>query len=307
MQTILVPLDGSILAEQALGTALLLAGALGAEVELVQVLDRGPGGHALVPDGADAERYLAATARRIGDAVPVRARRLWGSAVEELLRASVERPGRLLVMSTHGRSGMERLIFGSVTDRIVRTSTVPVVVVRQAAVRPTASLKHLLVPLDGSETAEGALALALELAQSSGATVGLVRVAEVYPVSPYGFGAEGLPVDDDLLAEMTEQVRDEARLYMDEVVKQARDRGVRVLWEVRVGRPADEIIRAAETTAADLVLMSTHGRGGIRRWAFGSVTDEVLRASPVPVLVLPPRYESSSPGAAAAMPVRAPR
>ncbi|HET9015198.1 MAG TPA: universal stress protein [Thermomicrobiaceae bacterium] len=291
MQTILVPLDGSVMAEQALGTALVLAEALGVEVELVQVLDRTPD---VDGDGVAAERYLVAVARQLGRRVPTRIRLIWGNPVDELLRTSGDGPGRMIVMSTRGRGGMERLILGSVTDRVVRNSTVPVVVVRHFPSGEAPRLKHLLVPLDGSQLAEGALALAIELARACGATLGLVRVAEVYPASSYGLSGDGIPTDDELLMELSEQLRDDARLYLDEVVRQARERGVRVVWEARVGRPADEIVRAAETTAADLVMMSTHGRGGFRRWAFGSVTDEVVRASPVPVLVLPPRYAGSA-------------
>lgn len=291
MQTILVPLDGSVMAEQALGTALVLAEALGVEVELVQVLDRTPD---IDGDGVAAERYLVAVARQLGRRVPTRIRLIWGNPVDELLRTSGDGPGRMIVMSTRGRGGMERLILGSVTDRVVRNSTVPVVVVRHVPNGVAPRLKHLLVPLDGSQLAEGALALAIELARGCGATLGLVRVAEVYPASSYGLSGDGIPTDDELLMELSEQLRDDARLYLDEVVRQARERGVRVVWEARVGRPADEIVRAAETTAADLVMMSTHGRGGFRRWAFGSVTDEVVRASPVPVLVLPPRYAASA-------------
>src|SRR5690606_24051347 len=96
------------------------------------------------------------------------------------------------------------------------------------------------------------------------------------------------PEDMDLVAELTEQERDQARSYLDGLTRQVRQQGVRAVWEVRVGRAGDEIVRAAETTGASLVVMSTHGRSGVKRWAFGSVTDQVLRSGVAPVLVLPP-------------------
>lgn len=288
MRVVIVPLDGSMLAEQAVALGEELAHTLGASLALVHVLESLPavsGGM----DRAAAGTYLAGMARLLGERVPIETRILSGDPAQALLALSHEPSESMIVMSTRGRSGVGRFIFGSVTDRVIRAASVPVTVLRQPERDGDVTLRHLLVPLDGSELAEAALPLAVELARQRGATIGLVRVAEIYPVGPYGgHSTETLPPDDGLLAELTEQARDDARSYLDGIVGELRDRGARAVWEVRVGRPVDEIIRAAETTAADLVIMSTHGRGGIQRWAFGSVTDEVLRSGVAPVMVIPP-------------------
>ena len=93
------------------------------------------------------------------------------------------------------------------------------------------------------------------------------------------------------IQEVEDQLQAEARAYLDATAKALRDRGLRVGWEVRAGRPADEIIRAAETTSADLIVLSTHGRGGLKRFALGSVTNEVLHRGVTPVFAVPPKAQ----------------
>lgn len=290
MDRIIVPLDGSPLAEQALETARYLAQTLQGSLVLAHVVESPPVPGVAEADREDAERYLAAVAQAIAadGAVPVATRVLLGPVAETLLALAREEPRTMIVMSSHGRSGVGRLLFGSVSDRVIRAATVPVLIVRAPLISGD-RMRHVLVPLDGSPLSEAALPLGLAIARATGATLGLVRVAEVYSMAPFaGLGGSITPVDGDLFWELTEQVRDEARAYLDAVVEEHRAPDVRIVWEVRVGRPAEEIIRAAQTTGADLIVMSTHGRGGLQRWAFGSVTDEVLRSRAAPVLVVPP-------------------
>lgn len=268
-----------------------LAYGLGGHLVLAHVLEALPVPGVSKPDRERAERYLATVAARIAGngAAPVNSRVLMGEPADALLALSREEPNTLFVMSSHGRGGVGRLIFGSVSDQVIRGATVPVLIVRAPLIGGD-RLRHVLVPLDGSPLAEAALPLAVEIARATGATLGLVRVADVNPTSPLaGLAGPLVAPDDELFWEMTEQLRDEARAYLDSVVQGLRGSGVRVGWEVRLGRPADELIRAAQTTGADLIVMSTHGRGGVERWAFGSVTDEVLRSRATSVLVVPQR------------------
>lgn len=307
MYNIIVPLDGSTLAEQALEMALVLARVLLGEIRLVRVLEplgrSGPGD----AGRAAAEAYLARVAARLPEDVRVNRHVLTGTPVDALHTFAATAPGAMIVMSTHGRGAMGRLVFGSVTEKVLRGTSVPVVVVRDALPGPDSRLRFVLVPLDGSAVSEAALPMGMELARRSGATLCLVRVVDPYPPSQYSpLGSGTLLVDDDLISELGQQVRDDARAYLDGIGKRLRDEGVRVVWEVRLGRPADEIVRAAETTGADLVVMSTHGRSGIRRWAFGSVTEEVMRSGVTSVLVIPPavRGERVRPESSIAPPER---
>ncbi|MCO5176551.1 MAG: universal stress protein [Thermomicrobiales bacterium] len=182
------------------------------------------------------------------------------------------------------------MVFGSVADKIVRGSTVPVVLVRDEHEQPHDVLRTVLVPLDGSALSETALPYAVELAQGTGATLALVRVVEPYWQSAFiAETPEAVYLSQSQIDDLEEQAHAEARGDLDTLATRLRGEGLRVVWEVRTGRPADEIARVAETTDADLIVISTHGRGGIRRWAFGSVTNEVLHRSKTPVLAIPPR------------------
>jgi len=292
MASVIVPLDGSTLSEEAVSLARQLASTLGGALELVHVVETAPLLDLFVSDRAGAvERYLARVAERVAGGVPVRIRVLAGDPVTELLRCAHQAPDSLIVMSTHGRSGLPRLVLGSVADKVVRGASVPVVVVRRGAAVREGHPRRLLVPLDGSPLAETTLPLAARLGRE-GAAIALVRV--VPPQLAWAVSrreAESMLPDPDLLDRLMEQARQDAQAHLQEIARDLRAGGLSVTWEVRTGRPSDEIVRTAETIGADLILMATHGAGGPRRWAFGSVTDEVLHRSGVAVLVLPPQAQ----------------
>jgi nucleotide-binding universal stress UspA family protein len=199
-------------------------------------------------------------------------------------------------MSTHGRGGLGRLVFGSVADKVMRAATVPVVLVRDDGKRSPNGLRNLLVPLDGSELAEAMLPLAVEMARDSGAALHLIRVVEPFWTGQYvAYAPEAVYLSSEQIAELEAEAQAEARTYLDDTATGLRSQDIRVVWEVRVGKPADEIVRAAQTTDADLILMSSHGRGGLRRWAFGSVANEVLHRGIVPVMIMPQHLLAEQP------------
>ncbi|HUY98977.1 MAG TPA: universal stress protein [Thermomicrobiaceae bacterium] len=289
MANIVVPLDGSTLSEEALSLARQLASTLGGTLELVHVVEPVPLLDLLVSDRyGEAECYLARVAEGVAGAVPVRIRVLGGDPVTELLRYAHQTPDAVIVMSTHGRGGLPRLLLGSVADKVVRGASVPVVVVQRATEVATGRPRRLLVPLDGSVLSEATLPLAARLGRD-GAAIALVRV--VAPPAMWSTGRlDGIAVEPDpeMLDPLMEQARQDARASLQEIARDLRGSGLSVTWEVRFGRPSDEIVRAAETTGSDLILMASHGAGGPRRWAFGSVTDEVLHRSGTAMLVIPP-------------------
>ncbi len=283
MKTLVVPLDGTDLAPNTLSLTAVLARALGATVELTHVVVPSRfadvDGHAPYDPTSFLERARASFPADLDVHIIVD----HGDPVEQTLERVRREPRSVLVIPSRGRAGLSRTVFGSVSDQIVRTSPVPVIVTREGMRFPRQTLNFIVVPLDSSPLSERALPWAVKLARTADATIGLVSVIDVNQVAAYA----GIERQEDLLESLEGEARDLALSYLDDVVKQIRSQGVRVTWEVRLGRPADEIIRAAETTAADLIVMSTHGRGGIRRWAFGSVTDDVLQRGDTPVLVVP--------------------
>jgi len=294
MNAVIVPLDGSELSERAIGLGVAFAQAYDAELCLLHVLEEPIALDLLpslvIPDRGAAEAYL----RELADGLPadlkVSTSVVRGNAVDTLLDLTEENPESMLVMSTHGRSGLGRLMLGSVADKVVRGATVPVALVRGSGMTYRQGIHTLLVPLDTTSFSETALPLAVDLAKRTDATIGLVHVCEPFWVSPYAASVPALSqVNEARASDIERDCLTNARTYLDGVANDLRADGLRVVWEARFGKPADEILRAAETTEASLIVMATHERTGLRRLALGSVTNEVLHRGTMPILTIPPR------------------
>lgn len=294
MNRIIVPLDGSDLSERAVDLGESFARAYGGRLELIHILEEPiainlqPG--LLASNRLAAEQYLQHIAEHRSKELDISSYVFRGQSVRELLKLAGDEPETMIVMSTHGRGGLGRLMLGSVADKVLRGASVPVALVRGTAKPHRQVMRTILVPLDDSQFSESALPIAVDLAQRSGATLHLVKVCEPFWSSSYAASVpEMLYLSEEQSNGLERECLDAARRYLDIIAGEIRAKRTEVIWEVRSGRPADEIIRAAETTEADLIIMSTHGRGGIRRWALGSVTNEVLHRGTTPILAIPPR------------------
>ena len=152
--------------------------------------------------------------------------------------------------------------------------------------------KEILVPLDGSEVSASSLPAARQLAQSLGARVHLLQVSsqteEFAVLRGAEFGTMGSDYSQQVLDEVMTAQRDRIERYLDEVEAGLTSDGLAVVKAVEDGQPADKIVDYAEAAGIDLILMSTHGRGGVRRFLVGSVTDKVIRSTHLPVLVIHP-------------------
>lgn len=142
--------------------------------------------------------------------------------------------------------------------------------------------ERIMVPLDGSEFAERALPPAEELARLTGAPLHLIRIVDV--ASQARYSAYGLAIEAAALAQVLDEEVEVARDYLDRLEQQVAARGLSVVVEVRSGVPVQEIVAAARPN--DLVVMATHGRGGVARWFLGSVAEAVVRRAPAPVLLV---------------------
>ena len=290
---LLLPLDGSTAAEAAIPYAELIPSE---RVRLVRIEpERDPIAPAAGPD-AEPEAYL-----RAAGAAFERQGRLVETVVAPGDPAGriVELAGDcdLIVMTTHGRGAGGRLLFGSVADQVVRRATAATLVVRAAADRAGAHqaaaakppLTRLVVPLDGSPLAERATPVAARLADLLGLPVHLVRVVEADPVrdavqaGSAAAAAQRRRVAEDRVA---------AESYLAAEVQSLRNRDLTATSEVRQGAPIDELVGALRPT--DLVVMSTHGLGGLRRWLIGSVAEHLVRAAPAPILLVRPSPEDQS-------------
>jgi len=291
LQKILVPLDGSAFGERALPLAEAIVDRTGCAMLLVHVRLPVP----FAPEGVDAktfegtsEKYLAGVESRLaGTATYDFTAELLHGRVEEALAERIETSGAdLVVMATHGRGPFSRFWLGSVAEAIIRRATCPVLLVRECrdgAAFGANCFRHILVPLDGSPAAEQVIEAALTLGTAFGARYTLVRAATVSVPLP-------LIEDPGSVAPMLEkQERDRAVAYLDGVAKRLRDRGAEVETAVPSAvHAAEGILSYAVRNLADLIAVTTSGRGGVDRGRIGSVADKVIRGAETPVLVLKP-------------------
>lgn len=282
---ILVPLDGSPLAEQALTAAKGIVAALGANLTLLRVIpesDASDGVQALEAR-QEAETYVANIANQIGGASVKTAVRA-GHAAPAILAEVEERGIDLIAMSTHGRSGLGRWIYGSVADDVMRHAPVPVILVSgTSAARewPKDRTPRILVPLDYSQLSEAVLDPVKDLARGTGAELILVSVTPLLLTMDTFTGVGYLAYDID-------QDEVDRRKYLDEVAAKLRADGFTVTTRVEFGSPNEFIVDVARETKADLVAMSTHGSGGVTRLLMGSVATGVVQRANTPVLIVRP-------------------
>lgn len=281
-ETILLPLDGSELAEVALPCAQGFAVRLGSEVDLVTVCDM-PG---------EQERLLTVYLNRMASqltakGVKVRSVVLFGKAADELLEYAHRNKIGLIIMATHGRSGLGRWTLGSVADRVLRATTLPLLLLRAGRCEEIAPeqpiFKRILLPLDGSRLGEGALPYVEEIAAKTKAEVHLLSVVQLPLTLTPGMAAF---VEAGTWTRALEALREESQAYLERVGNALRTRGILAHTDVRVGSVGEAILSLAGSNNIDLIAMSTHGRSGISRWVLGSVAEKVLYGAEVPVFVV---------------------
>ena len=288
--TILVPLDGSTLAESALPFAQALAKATGARLLLVQAVTPGNGGAPISGEErakamSDAEAYLAGLFPGPSEDPHVVTAAYFDDAAETIMDESHLRRSDLIVMATHGRSALARTIYGSVAERVFQQVDVPVLFVPPDSefTWSRSGRRKILVPLDGSELAEEALVPASDMAAALDAELLLLRVA-----GPLGYvRVEGYP---DLPAGQLVEVdhRNEAESYLEAIATDLRGDGATVTTRVELGDPAPTIVSVAEDEDADVIAMATHGRTGLARLLMGSVATRTIETAKKPVLLVRP-------------------
>jgi nucleotide-binding universal stress UspA family protein len=276
LDRILIPLDGSELAEAILPQVHRLLLRTGSEVLLLQTVPYPPDFHIALPTILeDAHRYVRRkTFELVNSGIRARGLVEQGLAAGTILDVAARESVSLVAMSTHGRTGLSRWAFGSVAEKVLRASPAPLLLLRSFRPGPGKGLsrgklqelpfRNILVPVDGREASLSVLSTVLEIARPIDAHVTLLCVHEP---SPY----EGRWDSADQPAASAQEILSAACIP--------------VRTELRKGDAALEILRAADDLSADLIAMSTHGRSGPSRWVLGSVTEKVLHGATVPMLV----------------------
>lgn len=287
--TVVVPLDGSELAEEALPYAVAIADRSSAPLHLLRVIP--PDAPASAQN--EARNYLRDKARTYGDRVQLSVR--MGSAAEQIIDAADEMIDPIIVMTTHGRSGIGRWLYGSVADRVVRGSGNPVLLIRSGTERPVkGDVRTIVVPLDGSVHAEAALPYAKQIAQAFDSELRLVRVAETTQIYSMLSPAHQTPASVQTLNELVDQLIADANRYLAEVSEQLKSEGFNVQTVTLEGIPGEQLLAYEREESPDLVVMATHGRSGLSRVVFGSVAERMLKLGQTPVMMVHPKGEISA-------------
>jgi len=290
----LILLDGSKVAEQVLPYARCLAKALSLPVDLFQAVDAealeslaNPAQGRYVDTLLNEKRTSSAgyleTVGRSFEAVRLSSAVEIGKPEDLILDKAGADPQTLVVMATHGRSGIQRWVLGSVADKVLHGVANDLFLVRaseQGKTEGTATLTKVIVPLDGSPLAEKVLPQVIELGTKMPLEVILMRAYALPPaISPNEYTG--------FSQELFNQLEGEAKDYLVEKSQELSEQGLRnISYVIDLGYGAEEITRLARKTPDNFIVMCTHGRSGVKRWALGSVTDRVVRHSGDPVLII---------------------
>jgi nucleotide-binding universal stress UspA family protein len=299
-KVIMVPTDGSGFDREAIRVALRMAERSGAKIRLVRVLATGSFfGMAAATEGtavaaeivrserdtALGELYALAAECRVTSTADLTVDLHTGPVADVLEGYARRHDVDLIVISTHGRSGLSRLTLGSVTDSLIRHTTIPVLVVKP----PTSYLnpqineafRHIVVPLDGSTLAEQILPRVMALATIEDAEITLLNVLIPRSHSEKDIVDPSLPWwDKDISV---------ARQYLFGIAARLRRNGIPVTTDIVIGENVPNAIGDfASRERADLIAIATHGRGGLARLIHGSVADAVMHSARMSMLVLKP-------------------
>jgi nucleotide-binding universal stress UspA family protein len=288
-------MDGSKTAEAVLPYGRALARSLEIPVELLGVVDTSVLDNRVFGGSEDSEAIIAASIRssegylkRIAKTFPADkvSCTVESGQPEDVIIEKAGSDATLTAMATHGRSGINRLLMGSVAEKVLRSATNPLILIRaseEADSEGLAAVKSVVVPLDGSELAETVLSPVVQLANALKLEVILLRAYEV-PMNTYAGMEDSYPVDYERIIGA---LKDEAKIYLESKVGELKRNGIeKVSFAISEGSGASEIVALGRRTPDNLIAMCTHGRSGIKRWVLGSVTEKVVRLCDDPVLIV---------------------
>ncbi|MGH7233210.1 MAG: universal stress protein [Nitrospiraceae bacterium] len=289
VKRILFPTDFSSCADHAEAYVAFLAKAYGATVTVVHVLEIYEGMYVTtIQDHSETDKRLADTVRRLTQP-PVLATSQQRAGIPDVVicEAAAEDQADLIMLGTHGRTGLQHILLGSTAERVLTIAPCPVMTVREPKGRITCT--HVVVPIDLSGCSFDALEYGIQIAKDLGAALTLLHVLE-----PTSYGI-------DLTFEHAAEGNKRAvTSQLASVVNTIRSHGVSAQEVIRGGVPTDAILEFIRTSDCDLIVMGTHGRRGIAHVMRGSVAEAVLRRAPCPVLAVkipkfPPGHQRMMP------------
>jgi len=305
----LVPLDGSQLAEETLPYARELAGRLDLDLDFLHVCS--PSESQLF---SVLQMYVTKTAEAVREqiqkiqtdsggkkpskAVKITSKVVTGYPAEEILKYAEKNKTDIILMATHGASGVRSWAIGSVAHKVLHASSVPVWLVRsgipEEIVYDKWPKKTLLVPLDGSKMAEAAIQHAEELVKKRGTQIAEILLMSVYAPGVFSpsrfFMSDELgnsPIDYSEMVKMeNEQAKERCEKYLKKTADLIAAKGITVRTQAILGDAADEIIKYANNNPFQLIVMASHGHSGVRHLIFGSVAERIILEANVPIFVV---------------------
>jgi nucleotide-binding universal stress UspA family protein len=303
IKQILVPLDGSRLAESSLPVAAYLAKTLNASVTLLHIIEQdAPSeihGNRHLIDSADADTYLTETAKRAFSSSAKVTWHVHSSAVTDVARSIVthssdEFQPDIIILTSHGNSGLRDLFFGNIAQQVAAFSGIPVLLIKPVESPIQFNINHILIPLDNESIHDGVIPIAEELAITCVSHLNLLCVIPTLETLSGERAASGnlLPSTTTAYLDMAEEIAlEHFQVHLEEFQK----KGLFASAEVSRGDPATVITRTAERIGVDLVIFGTHGRSGIGAFWSRSVAAGVARRIRIPILLIPQAKEHSAP------------
>jgi nucleotide-binding universal stress UspA family protein len=284
---LLVPLDGSELAERALPYAQSIAKAMGSEITLFTVsiasaeqLDR------------PMKAYLELKSRELqSQGIKATSAVTYGTVPDEIVSFADNNNIDLIIISTHGYSGIKRWVLGSVARKVLYGTSVQVLLIKSKAPRVShVELKKLLLPLDGSPFSERPIPFIQQLTKDSRTEIFLTLVCEPPLVPSYGDHPIN-PTWEKHRDEVWIEAKKQAAEYLKKMAAGLQKQGMKVKSQVipgELGRVAETILQLAEKDKVDLIAMATHGRSAVSRWVYGGIASRIVEQSVQPVLLIRP-------------------
>ena len=304
LRHLLVPLDGSPMAESVLSATADLVRRLSAHVTLLHIIERGAPktvhGERHLTQPAEAESYLRGVAEWFvseGVRADFLVHRDGADVAKSIADGAAEIGADLVVLCTHGWSGLRGFLFGRVAQQVLRWGTIPVLLIQPSAEgwKAPFSCRRLVVPLDGSGMAETALPAASAVAHAFEAEALLVWVVPTVATVSGERGA-AMKLMPSAAAALLDAEAAQAGTYLERVGARLREEGVKISVEVGRGEPIRVLLDTVAKQEIDLIVIATHGRSGISAVWAGSVTSRILRYSTRPILLIripgpPPRSD----------------
>ena len=295
---ILLPLDGSQLAESAIPVAAYLAEAVKAQVTLLHVIEKNAPekihGQRHLVNEEEACQYLADVAEgRFSQEIEVY-RHVHTDVVEKVSASIVQHSDELdpdlIVMCAHGKSGLHDFMVGSIAQQVIAAGSVPVLLIRPEAFTDGkfTGFQKILVALDGNPEHESGFEVVSELAAELKADVHLIQVVPTLSTLNAKHSATGtlLPATTSALLDIDEDVAAE---YLEEKLSLLNSKGIKASAEVERGDPAKEVVQSASEYDSRLIVLGTHGKSGMNAFWTGSVAPKIVEQTTLPILLVPVR------------------